>query len=406
MRIQVETPAAPEAVSGTSRKLLQLMRKRLRQLAWVSIVLVICLAIAAGALAIWWLRSLNGLPDIGDPFDVAEFRAFRISDEPNAFTLVRRANQKFTPMPLNLNVGDPKVHDWFEANRPLVDLFIQAAECADGISGPEDVNQGRYYPIQSNWWDGTLFAMTYHEGGRCADIGNMAGAWDCYRAILRMYVHLRRRERLAIRLRAALHHGEIQQRLAKWAADPRTTIPQIRRALEEVIVCRPRPEWDSFTLKREYLDLMQFLDGPVDPPPEQIEEELTYRLGDLELPADLTLKFHSMKRQLARARTQPPRHSITLRQLAGTRGEHRPAATPAGGAGALPRCTADDQRITLSREPRRAGRRPRAVTAGGGKLAGHDQRCQGGFPVPVVPLAGRSPEGTAWLSGATRGPCQ
>ena len=116
-------------------------------------------------------------------------------DEQNAFTLVRRANQKFTPMPLNLNVGDPRVHDWFEANRPLVDLFIQAAECADGISGPEDVDNGRYYPIESNW-GGTLFAMTYMEGGRRADSGNMAGAWDCYRAILRMYVHLRRRERL------------------------------------------------------------------------------------------------------------------------------------------------------------------------------------------------------------------
>ena len=119
------------------------------------------------------------------------------------------------------------------------------------------------------------------EGGRCADSGNMAGAWDCYRAILRMYVHLRRRERLKNRLRADLHLGELQQRLAKWAADPRTTIPQLRRALEEVVACRPRPEWDAFTLKREYLDLMRFLDGPVNPPPEQIEEELTYRLGDV-----------------------------------------------------------------------------------------------------------------------------
>jgi hypothetical protein len=36
--------------------------------------------------------------------------------------------------------------------------------------------------------------------------------------------------------------------------------------------CRPRPEWDAFTLKREYLDFMRFLDGPVDPPLKQIEE--------------------------------------------------------------------------------------------------------------------------------------
>jgi hypothetical protein len=128
----------------------------------------------------------------------------------------------------------------------------------------------------------------------------MAGAWNCYRAVLRMRVHIRRRERVTDRLRTALHHGELQHRLPKWAADPRTTIPQIRRALEEVIACRPRPEWDAFTLKREYLELMRFLDGPVNPPTEQIAEELTYRLGDLELPADGRLQLHSMKRRLAR----------------------------------------------------------------------------------------------------------
>jgi hypothetical protein len=308
MPTQSESPAA---VSGRPSKTLHLLRKRLRQLLRILLVVMIGLAVAAAALALWWLNSLNGLPDIGDPFDVAEFQAFRIPDEQNSFTLVRRANQKVTPMPLNLNVGDPGLHDWFEANCPLVGQFIQAAECADGISGPEDVDNWRYYPVETNW-GGTLFALTYVEGGRRADSGNMAGAWDCYRAILRMYVHLRRRERLMIRVRADLHLGELQQRLAKWAGDPRTTIPQLRRALEAVVACRPRPEWDAFRLKRDYLDLMQFLDGPVNPPPEQIEEELTYRLGDVELPADLGLRLHSIKRQLAR---EPERSRRVIRLL-------------------------------------------------------------------------------------------
>ena len=64
------------ALSGTSSKTLQLLRKRLRQLLHVMVVLTICLAVAATVLAIWWLTSLNGLPDIGDPFDVAAFRTF------------------------------------------------------------------------------------------------------------------------------------------------------------------------------------------------------------------------------------------------------------------------------------------------------------------------------------------
>jgi hypothetical protein len=160
MSIQSEC-TAPAAGSGTSPKLLRLLRKRLRQLARVTIVLALGLAVAATALAVWWLTSLNRLPDIGDPFDVAEFGAFRISDEQNAMTLVRRAAKKFTPITLNVGLGDPRLRDWFEVNRPLVDLFIQAAERADGIYGPEEVNNWRHYPVESNSGAAMLINMTY-----------------------------------------------------------------------------------------------------------------------------------------------------------------------------------------------------------------------------------------------------
>jgi hypothetical protein len=56
----------PSEVSGASRKLRELLRKRLRQLARLALVL----ALAAGAFAIWRLTSLRGLPDLGDPFDL------------------------------------------------------------------------------------------------------------------------------------------------------------------------------------------------------------------------------------------------------------------------------------------------------------------------------------------------
>ena len=75
---------APEAVSGSSPTTLQLLRKRPRQLWRAVLVLTICLAVAASALAIGWLRSTNGFPDIGDPFEVGAFHAFRIPDDENA----------------------------------------------------------------------------------------------------------------------------------------------------------------------------------------------------------------------------------------------------------------------------------------------------------------------------------
>ena len=62
---------SPAAVRGPLSKTLQLLRKRLRQFGRFVLVLAACVAVAAMVLAIWWLNSLNGLPDIGDPFDVS-----------------------------------------------------------------------------------------------------------------------------------------------------------------------------------------------------------------------------------------------------------------------------------------------------------------------------------------------
>ncbi|MGO9342113.1 MAG: hypothetical protein ACLP6E_06280 [Acidimicrobiales bacterium] len=146
MLIQNESPApAPAAVSGTSQKLLQLLRKRLRQLARVTFVLAIGLALAATALAIWWLTSLNGLPDIGEPFDVAAFRAFSIPDDQNAFTFLRRADEALPPMPggtraagmsgvVSWSQADPKLREWVEANRQAIELFQQGADQSDAAN--------------------------------------------------------------------------------------------------------------------------------------------------------------------------------------------------------------------------------------------------------------------------------
>jgi CubicO group peptidase (beta-lactamase class C family) len=79
-----ESPS-PEAVSGASLKMLPSLRKRLRQQLRATLVLAIPLAVAAAALAIWWPRSLNGIPDIGGPHDVEASRALRIPDDQTAF---------------------------------------------------------------------------------------------------------------------------------------------------------------------------------------------------------------------------------------------------------------------------------------------------------------------------------
>src|ERR1700730_17370790 len=91
---------APAALSSSgSQKLLALLRKRLRQLLGATLGLAAWLAVVAGGFAIWWVSSLNGLPDIGDPFDVSTIRGLTIADDENALALLRRAQEKLTPVP-------------------------------------------------------------------------------------------------------------------------------------------------------------------------------------------------------------------------------------------------------------------------------------------------------------------
>src|SRR5215469_6913602 len=131
------TPSeSPVAVSGKPSKVVALLRKRLRQLLRVIVVLAACVAVAATAFAVWWLNSLNGLPDIGDPFDVAAFRAFRIPDDQNAFAFLRRAHEELTPIrwgegpypcdpTVSWSIANPKAREWAGENREARELFLQ-----------------------------------------------------------------------------------------------------------------------------------------------------------------------------------------------------------------------------------------------------------------------------------------
>ena len=74
------------------------MGKRLRQLRRITLIFAGCVATAVAVLALWWVTSLIGLPDIGDPFDVAAFHAFHVPDDQNAFTYIRQRTGKLTPL--------------------------------------------------------------------------------------------------------------------------------------------------------------------------------------------------------------------------------------------------------------------------------------------------------------------
>jgi hypothetical protein len=319
MLTQSESPArAPAMANGASSKMLQLLRRRLRQLLKVTLVLAIGVALTASALAIWWLTCLNGLPDIGDPFDVDAIHGFSIPDDENALVFLRRAQEKLILLPelprsvtanastIAWSQADPRLRAWVEANRPSLELFQQGADRADGIWHPSGWLYWQNYPMQIY---GSVMWIALLEGGKRSESGDMAGAWDCYRAVLRMTTHIRRRGELNWRFDANGVHAALRQRLATWAADPRTTIPQLRRALDESIMSRPKPEWDAFSLELEYLELNRRLEqnGIVDNVP---SAELVDRLAGFEVPNNLAECLYAGQRFLKR---EPERSQRALR---------------------------------------------------------------------------------------------
>ena len=314
--------AAPAAVSVTSQKMLQLLRRRLRQLARVTIVVAFCLALAATALSIWWLTSLNGLPDFGDPFDVAAYRAARIPDDQNAFSDLGRAARMVTEYPtiprsvsrsdgtVSWSKADPRLRAWVEENPHAIALFLQAGEQANARMDLAADFSG--ISLSPNM----LSALVLLEASKRQEAGDMAGAWDCYRAVLRVAAHIVRRGNLDQQHRVnviLLPRGWLQQRLATWAADPRTTIPQLKIALDDVLSAEPKPEWDSFALKTGYLEIMRWFEQPVPPRDRQaIEGEWNVRLGDMQLPADVVESIEAARRSLVR---EPERSRRVLRLL-------------------------------------------------------------------------------------------
>jgi hypothetical protein len=320
---QVRLDPAPASSSSASLKLLRLLRRRLGQLAWA----LLGLAAAVGVFAAWWATSLRGLPDIGDPFDVASIREPAISDEQNAFVFLRRAHETLTPLPdlppasraATLSAGwseaGHELQAWVEANRRALELFRRGADQSDGVWPPDGMPFWQRCRDSCNRYrtlgPGGLMRLALLEGERLARAGDAAGAWECYRAVLRMATHLRRRGSQTVRYFTNALHTQLRQRLAAWAVDSKTTTVQLRRALDEALESRPLPEWDAFSLKCDYLELMRCL-GQWNPNYQAIEDHLTYSIGGVEVPIDLSMYIFGGERLLRR---EPERSRRALRML-------------------------------------------------------------------------------------------
>ena len=221
---------------------------------------------------VWWATQLAALPDIGDPFDVAEFRRFTIPDDRNAFIPYREAASSLKPWePYQKTLGNrvdmlapwskaiPQLRQWAEENREALTIFRKGSERPDALDpvSPFDPTYRQKSPSLR-----FLHFLSLLEASRREEQGDMAGAGDWYRADLRAAHHLAMHGTTLRRMEAQNWRRSLQDRIAAWAANSRTTPALLRQALEDVVACESLAVSESYTLKAEYVWIDQTLKAP------------------------------------------------------------------------------------------------------------------------------------------------
>ena len=267
------------------------------------LIVVLGLLFLAGALEAWRGASLIGLPNAGDPFDLAAFREFRIPEEDDAIVLLRKAQEKLTRMPglpsavlrrgpaIGWSKSAPELRDWVTANRDLLEVFRAGAERKDAIPHPgfdRDVNY--FYFIGEFSW------LVLLEASRLEEQGDLEGAWSWYRALFRMKLHVMRRGSVFQRYLADRNCSSLRTQLTTWAANPRTSVPLLRRALADILAGEPKPDWDAFSLKVDYLEQTHELDKEWGLVYWSVEEAQHFKIFGEDLPPNLAWLPYAAKR--------------------------------------------------------------------------------------------------------------
>jgi hypothetical protein len=241
----------------------------------IACVLLTLLAIVAGP-PLWWAAQLIGLPDIGDPFDIASFPSSTIPADRNAFMLYREADRLLKPLQDHVKrprtsvelfarwpKADADLRRLLTENREALAIYRQATERPDALDPAISSLHDSYEPLPSGLY---FRLMVLLEASRLEDDhGEMAGAWGWYRAMLRTIHHVGMRGSVQRRLTIQLWYGTLHERLATWAADPRTTPALLRQALADIVACEALALSEQDSLKASYLSVNSLLDSPKNP---------------------------------------------------------------------------------------------------------------------------------------------
>ena len=257
---------------------------------------------------IWGVRNLDGLPDVGDPFDVAAARlSIVIADADNAYILYAEAKGKqsrFSPAlskvdfaTLTWSKASSEVRDFLNKNRVALELWREGSERPDALyNQPGRLAIDTILPVVQEIR--TLADLAGLEGSRLEEKGAMNEAWAWYRAILRSSRHVGKHGVIIERLVGASIHAKAVPRILSWAADPRVDFKLLRRALDDALAAEAMTPPLSEALKLEYLMYLRDL------------EELRVMVGEIPMPGG---RFGWLEQMVAATGAKPQIQRIRLR---------------------------------------------------------------------------------------------
>lgn len=234
---------------------------------WLAAGVALAVVLAIGWA--WWATQLWGLPDIGDPFDVAAFESETVPDDRNAFLWYRdaaaltrqiargrQARKEPAIRPDGFADGDwskadPAWRDSLAGSGEALALFKAGSEKPDArYDHPEGISIRTLLPISMEL--GTLARLAVLEGSRLQSEGDLAGAWGWLRVALRASRHSGKHGSQIERLIGGAMHKVASKGITLWASDPRVDAPLLRRALAEVIEADAMTVPLAETAKLEY----------------------------------------------------------------------------------------------------------------------------------------------------------
>jgi hypothetical protein len=247
---------------------------------WLAVGVIVGL-IAFFGIMIWRMGSLDVLPDVGDPFDVAlARRPVEILDADNAFVayaaahkLVDRPNSidearwglfleafQFGEIKLlTWSSATPALREYLESKRAALEIWREGSHRRDALyHQPGRLSIGSDMNLIQD--AGVFAGMAALEGSRLEVAGARDEAWDWYLAMLRSSRLIGRHGMLVQRVRGSKVHLLAARCILRWAVDPRLGPEQLRQALDDTLDADALTPPVSDAIKIDYLACLNFVE--------------------------------------------------------------------------------------------------------------------------------------------------